>query len=249
MRTTQQLREAWPATCRAVPLRAIELVPGVTVQMHVATDEAVKALGCVYQAHRYPVRSGDTGAYNCRKITGGSKTSLHAHGIALDVNWNTNPYRTDGRLVTDMPPKMVADVKRIRTKGGVRVWGWGGDYRGAKDAMHFEILASPAELAQGIDWSTVQMAKQDPTNPATYPLLEEGDRGPAVALLQKLLGVASGGVSRFGPKTLAAVVAYQKSHGLTPDGRVGLQTWTALLTDQPALKPGDPSPVKRTVEA
>src|SRR5690606_38365880 len=35
------------------------------------------------------------------------------------------------------------------------VWRWGGRYRVNKDAMHFEVVASPAELAAGIDPATV----------------------------------------------------------------------------------------------
>jgi peptidoglycan hydrolase-like protein with peptidoglycan-binding domain len=48
----------------------------------------------------------------------------------------------------------------------------------------------------------------------------------------------------FGPLTEAAVRAFQTSRSLDVDAIVGLQTWTALLTDQPAVSPAD-SPVKR----
>jgi hypothetical protein len=243
-RTTADLRLAWPLNCRAVPLVVVEVAPGVRIQVHRDTAEAFRALACVFQAHGYHTRPGDTGAYNCRAITGGTRTSLHAHAIAADYNWNTNPYRSDGRLVTDMPPAMVADGKAIRTKGGAPVFRWGGDYGGAKDAMHWEVIATPAELAAGIDWRTVRMPARDPALPATWPTLHEGDTGPTVADLQRRLSVENGGVQRMGPKTIAAVIAYQRAHGLNDDGVVGLQTWTALLTDQPPLATGALSPVK-----
>jgi hypothetical protein len=35
------------------------------------------------------------------------------------------------------------------------VWRWGGDYAGNKDAMHFEIVCSPADLEAGVDPVTV----------------------------------------------------------------------------------------------
>ena len=49
---------------------------------------------------------------------------------------------------------MIEDIEAIETVGGVQVWRWGGRYRGNKDAMHFEVVASPAELARGIQSQT-----------------------------------------------------------------------------------------------
>jgi len=61
---------------------------------------------------------------------------------------------------------------------------------------------------------------------AAHPVLRVGDRGPAVAYLQKRLGVKASGV--YGPLTLAAVVAFQKWRGLPARGIVGPATWRAL---------------------
>jgi len=64
------------------------------------------------------------------------------------------------------------------------------------------------------------------------PTLSLGSTGSAVATLQQLLtlkGFSPGGVDGdFGPKTLAAVKAFQHAKGLTVDGVVGPQTWAAL---------------------
>jgi hypothetical protein len=224
------------------------LVPGVRVEVDERVTDAVAALGAVLQAHNYHVRSGDTGAYNCRKITGGSDWSLHAYGIAVDVNWNSNPYRTD-HLVTDMPTAMIGDVCRILTKGGHRVWRWGGDWDGNPatphsnyDAMHFEVVASPAELTLGVDWSTVNQRVPDPAVPSTWPVLHPGDRGPSVAELQRRIGVADDG--SYGPNTELAIRQFQFTRGLEADGIVGLATWTAVLTNQPPVGGDVPSPIK-----
>jgi hypothetical protein len=194
------------------------------------------------------VRQGDTGAYNCRVITGGRGHSLHAFGIAVDVNWNTNPYRADNVLVTDMPRVMVDNVLRIRTMNGARVFRWGGDYTTSKDAMHFEIVCTPDELATGIDWSTVRQATLREEQPHRWPLVQRGDRGPAVERLHQLLAIAAPGepgYGLFGARTEAVVREYQQTHALEVDGRVGRQTWTALLTSQPEVAPDEPGPVKR----
>ncbi|MCJ2186508.1 N-acetylmuramidase domain-containing protein [Novosphingobium beihaiensis] len=61
------------------------------------------------------------------------------------------------------------------------------------------------------------------------PLLKLGAQGEDVKDLQGALGIIEDG--DFGPKTKAAVVAFQKKHGLYADGIVGRQTWAALDVD------------------
>lgn len=64
-------------------------------------------------------------------------------------------------------------------------------------------------------------------NPLGYPTLSEGTSGWAVVELQRrLAGLAVDG--QFGPRTRAAVIAYQQSRALTPDGIVGPKTWRTL---------------------
>ena len=151
MRSTAELRILWAPACTA-PFARLNLYGEGVVTVDVLIVDAVKALNAVLIDWDYRTRRADTGAYNCRQITGGTNYSLHAYGIAVDLNWNTNPY---GRtLVTDMAIGMIEAIEGIRTAGGVQVWRWGGRYRGNKDAMHFEVVASPAELARGIQSQT-----------------------------------------------------------------------------------------------
>jgi hypothetical protein len=69
-----------------------------------------------------------------------------------------------------------------------------------------------------------------PTQTLNLPTLKEGSRGKDVQVLQTRLGLSADGI--FGPKTKAAVIAYQGSHGLKPDGIVGTQTWHSLFATQ-----------------
>lgn len=158
-------------------------------------ERAYDVLNNVMRKWNYAPRSGVTGSYNCRPITGGTSYSLHAYrdngtfvfwtgvkvtmALAVDINWDKNPYGP--RLVTDMPRGMVDEILALRTNTGKQVWGWGGYYSTNKDAMHFEIVCSPADLASGI--------RQAPTTPSTQPSnpadLEDDDDMPATIVYLK----------------------------------------------------------------
>lgn len=57
------------------------------------------------------------------------------------------------------------------------------------------------------------------------PLIMRGSRGPYVKTWQQILGdLAQDGM--FGPLTVSATIKWQKAHGLKPDGKVGIMTWT-----------------------
>ncbi|SDP28359.1 Peptidoglycan-binding (PGRP) domain of peptidoglycan hydrolases-containing protein [Pedococcus dokdonensis] len=58
--------------------------------------------------------------------------------------------------------------------------------------------------------------------------LKRGSSGSAVVALQKALGITADGA--FGPKTEAAVKAFQARHNLPATGIVGASTWAALMS-------------------
>jgi hypothetical protein len=62
---------------------------------------------------------------------------------------------------------------------------------------------------------------------ASRPTIRLGATGDLVKQVQEKLGVTVDG--NFGPKTEAAVRAFQRDHGLVPDGIVGSTTWAALV--------------------
>ena len=76
-------------------------------------------------------------------------------------------------------------------------------------------------------------------------LLKLGSEGEDVKKLQIKLGVDP--IGKFGPKTEAAVKAWQSSNGLTADGVVGDGTWGKLFTEGTVSVPTvitEPAPVK-----
>lgn len=218
MTTTTQVRNWWDPACKA------------NVQSLTAAYEALDA---VLKKWNYKPRSGVTGAFNCRKITGGTGYSLHAYdpdgfftfwtgvrvtkALAVDINWDTNPY---GRtLVTDMPLKMVQEIQAIKTVDGLQVWRSGRFYSGNKDAMHFEIIVSPAQLARGIKKPTA-------TKPTPAPAEEEDDMPTLKPLLLRLTAKDSAVLYMSVDRTVRhipnkeAMQGYQldmQMNGLSPD--------------------------------
>lgn len=68
-------------------------------------------------------------------------------------------------------------------------------------------------------------------------LLRIGSKGDDVKKLQQKLGVDVGNaVGTFGPKTEAAVKAWQKANGLTDDGIVGDATWNKMFSTPQVIK-------------
>lgn len=67
-------------------------------------------------------------------------------------------------------------------------------------------------------------------DPAGRKTLRRDATGELVKQLQVRLGIdtTAGGAGVFGPRTEAAVRAFQREHGIVPDGIVGPKTWAAL---------------------
>jgi peptidoglycan hydrolase-like protein with peptidoglycan-binding domain len=65
-----------------------------------------------------------------------------------------------------------------------------------------------------------------------WPVVKNGDKEHPIQTLQHLLRARGHGVTvdgLFGPKTEAAVKAFQTSKGLSANGIVSPETWTALV--------------------
>jgi peptidoglycan hydrolase-like protein with peptidoglycan-binding domain len=92
-----------------------------------------------------------------------------------------------------------------------------------------------------------QTADKFATKKCATPTIKQGASGPSVTLVQRLLKITADGT--FGAGTKTAVVAYQKSKGLTQSGTVDAKTWSALgisstgVTTPPTSTP-TPNPTK-----
>lgn len=129
------------------------------------------------------MRDNNTSAFNHRPIARGGALSLHAYGLAIDINPVQNPYiafESDGRAQLSPQngihyanrqkqrpgkPKrlgMAEDVVQVFARHGFSVWG--GDWDNPIDYQHFQVsrrlaeqLASlPAEKARALFQRHVQ---------------------------------------------------------------------------------------------
>ena len=171
-----ELRFSYRAGCPVAPvdLRTVRLTYwGFDDRAHVGslvvdrrvTEDVVTVFRRLYAA-RFPIRrmvpvaayrgsddasmaADNTSAFNCRRAVGSAAGgwSMHAYGLAVDVNPVENPYVVDGRV---LPPAGRAYLDRghrrpgMARSGGILVtsfeavgWEWGGRWTGSPDYQHF----------------------------------------------------------------------------------------------------------------
>ncbi len=93
--------------------------------------------------------ANNTTGFDCRPVTGGTRWSRHAYGLAIDINPLQNPYVYEDGHVSD--PRAAAYLDRSRRRPGMihdgdlvvrafaRIgWRWGGDFVSTPDYQHFD---------------------------------------------------------------------------------------------------------------
>lgn len=144
---------------------------GVRVSVHKRIARLVDMLMDETERRGYLMKSGQTGAYNCRAIAGTKTPSNHSWGLAVDVNWQDNPFTTNlkaNHIPAWMPP--------LWNRYG---FAWGGNYSGKRDFMHFEFMGTPADA----DAMTALALKELLGTPPAPP--PEDDMTPAQEALLK----------------------------------------------------------------
>lgn len=159
-----QRLEAWGQPCTDGDVDLVNFVlDGRTYKVNRLGAAAWAVWESIRRKHDYHLTGNDTGFYNCRHMRHDSNMpwSVHAWAMALDVNWLENP--AGSKLVTDIPKEMIDDLLGVRTNSGARVFRWGGDWdwdgysfdHSYVDAMHWEVVAHPLDLATGIKVSWI----------------------------------------------------------------------------------------------
>jgi hypothetical protein len=174
--TAAQLPHSWRPGCPVAPagLRRLRVTYwGFDARVHTGTlivgARGVSPLTRVFSrlyAARFPIRrmrpvdayggsdersleADNTAAFNCRYAVapGPKRWSVHAYGLAIDVNPVENPYLEGGR-VHPRAGRAYLDRSHYRrgmaVRGGLLVsafasvgWQWGGRWSGSPDYQHF----------------------------------------------------------------------------------------------------------------
>ena len=220
----------WPNCAPSSRIVTVRRADGVRFGIHRDLADLVAILMNETERRGYNIRPGDTGGYACRPVAGTRTASNHSWGTAVDINWRTNPRRSDRRFQSDMPKWMVD----LWVGQGFR---WGGRWRWP-DPMHFEFTGTAAEArARAAKLRGTKPAT--PAKPAARPaaarnlrLVKPMMRGTDVRDWQTILRGAKLLGSRdidgiFGPKTRSATVAFQRKLRVAADGIVGPKTRAA----------------------
>jgi D-alanyl-D-alanine carboxypeptidase len=174
--TRADLPYSWRAGCPVAPaqLRRVRLThwgfdgrvhTGRLIVNRTAVGDIVVVFRRLYAA-RFPIRrvrpidayagnderslaADNTAAFNCRNVIGPGprRWSVHAYGLAIDVNPVENPYLEGGRV---HPRAGRAYLNRSNVRPGMAVrggllvqafaavgWRWGGRWRSSPDYQHF----------------------------------------------------------------------------------------------------------------
>ncbi len=212
----------WP-NCQSSKMAKASAPGPASAQVRKEIVPLVETLFAITELEGYKLKAASTGGYNCRPIAGTRIASNHSWGLAVDMNWNDNPYSLIFK--SDIPPAVVHAWEQAG-------FYWGGRYRVRKDAMHFEYLGAPSDVARDLKIARARLASlkapvpPTPVKPAPPKLaagrklgsrtLKRGNTGADVAVLQRFLDLKDDGI--FGAKTEAAVKAYQRMRHLKVTG-------------------------------
>lgn len=178
-------QRGWGSPCSGTMARVQLTVAAVSVDTRVA-----ELVGLIMRANErdgYRYRAADTGAYNCRKISGTDVWSNHAWGAAVDCNWQSNPFTAT--LQTDRPSW---EIDRWARYG----WAWGGKYTGKKDAMHNEFMGTPAQAQAALVLARKELGSTTAATPTGGFLmaLSDAQQNEVYNLLREVRGAMFGGM-------------------------------------------------------
>ncbi len=174
-------------------------------------------VGSVVQAAVSAPKAATAGAAMLRKGSSGPEVLALQQALA---SAGFNPHGFDGKF----GPKTEAALLAFQRSKGIIVDG----------------KAGPQTWGALRGTSPTATPTAAPANPAE-PTLKIGSKGPQVLGLQKALLTAGfnprGLDGSFGPKTEAALMAFQRSTGLPATGSTGADTWAALRIAAPEVPP------------
>lgn len=220
---------AWPHDPR--PARSLTtLLNQINAQFPTRSKVSDGLLGDAAHASRHSDHNPNKDGVVC----GMDITNDPAHGLPSEALAEALRLAKDDRI------SYIISNRKICSGSGQThpAWVWR-PYTGTNPHNHHVHISVKGDAAYYDDarkWAFAIDANVQPvpaTKPApSRPKLQMGDNGPNVVTLQERLnhfGAKLTADGKFGAKTKAAVLTFQKDHSLVPDGVAGPYTWGALL--------------------
>ena len=118
-------------------------IKGTAIKIRCAKDAGPLLAAFAAEFHELiePIDEGklDDWAFAFRMVRGTTdKLSCHSSGTAIDLNATQHPLGKAGTFDAAKVPMIQALAKKYGLT-------WGGDYRGRKDEMHFEVSVTPEQ--------------------------------------------------------------------------------------------------------
>jgi D-alanyl-D-alanine carboxypeptidase len=146
----QKSQNGWPASKDQAEIGIkMFIIPGTETKIR-CQKQAGKILAAFageFNAQVERIEGGvfDDWSYAYRDVRGSdSVLSNHSSGTALDLNATKHPLGKEGTFTK----VQVKKINELCDKYGIR---WGGNYKGRKDEMHFEIIETPDEVKARIN--------------------------------------------------------------------------------------------------
>lgn len=109
-------------------------VPGTNVSLQIQKGwplAILRAFAADFNAYVEPLRDADSACYT---PTNSVSTSNHLNGTAMDLNWNSHPFRILNAGFTSQQINTIRDLLDFYEDTVF----WGNDWNTPKDAMHFQ---------------------------------------------------------------------------------------------------------------
>ncbi|MCW9066497.1 MAG: M15 family metallopeptidase [Ignavibacteriaceae bacterium] len=92
------------------------------------------------------MNDNNTSSFNYRFISGSRILSMHANGLAIDINPKQNPYVKNGKSIPSGSEYKLNNIGTIKPDSKIvkvfkeKGWTWGGDWKSLKDYQHFQKM-------------------------------------------------------------------------------------------------------------
>lgn len=98
--------------------------------------QVLRAYAADYHAYIEPLRDADSASYT---PTNSVATSNHLNGTAMDLNWNSHPFRVDYAGFDGPKIARMRELLAFYNFEGLQIMFWAQDWKTPKDAMHHQL--------------------------------------------------------------------------------------------------------------